>query len=284
MDAGESEERRNALAKDAHFRLMMRLLSFDRSDEEKGQKSSHASKSLTRFVLALDQKWFIPSTILPSNLSISIGALRQYLDDPPSLEAGSKTLLRKARRPRARRIRDDDDGEEPRQRRIKVAEVQSYKSAAFIEDSDDDEEADRAFFEREKALRAEMDEVARRQGSQMVLPAPKMKEKRQRMRSPLESDDDSDSGNAGTSDALQRSRRKRKDSTPDSDDSADSDSSDVESESGEAERSSPIRPVAQRVSSPTSPTIASSPPEESIPMQGVKRKAVRLIASDSEDD
>ena len=236
-------------------------------------------------VAALDQKWFIPSTILPSNLSTSIGALQQYLADPPSLGADSKSLLRKGRKPRARRLRgdDDDDDDAPRQRRKKVAEVQNYKSAAFIEDSDDDEEADRAFFEREKALRAEMEELSRRQGSQIVPPVPKTKEKRQQVSSPIESDDSSNDDDVGHSRVHSRSRRVRKNISPDLDDSeeSESDSSDVDGESGQS--ASPVRHAARDLPSP-SPPIPSSPPEVAVPTQGVKRKAKRLIASDSEDD
>ncbi|ORX39175.1 timeless protein-domain-containing protein [Kockovaella imperatae] len=158
IDSGEDQERRNALAKDAHFRLMLKLLSFDHSDAEKGE---HAFHEHLLSLLALDQQWFIPSTIPPSNLATSFGALRQYLADPPSLADDHKDLLQKVRKRRAPAHGDD---EQPHRHRKRAAEVQNYKSAAFIEDSDDDEEADRAFFEREKALRAEMDELARRQG------------------------------------------------------------------------------------------------------------------------
>ena len=43
-----------------------------------------------------------------------------------------------------------------------------FKSAAFIDDSDDDEEADAAFFAREKELRAEMQALATKHGSVML--------------------------------------------------------------------------------------------------------------------
>ena len=40
MDAGEDEGRMMALAKDAQFRLMLKLLAFDRTDEEKGESDA----------------------------------------------------------------------------------------------------------------------------------------------------------------------------------------------------------------------------------------------------
>ena len=102
---------------------------------------------------AANQRFFLPATVLPSNLSTSINALQQYLVDPPSRAVDPKNLLRKAR------PRRDDADRQPRQR--KVIETQVYKSAAFIEDSDDDdEEANRRFFARERLLRLEMDYLA----------------------------------------------------------------------------------------------------------------------------
>lgn len=46
--------------------------------------------------------------------------------------------------------------------------MQFFKSAAFIDDSDDDEDADRAFFEREKRLREEMRVMAEQNGHVMA--------------------------------------------------------------------------------------------------------------------
>ena len=98
-------------------------------------------------------------------METSIGALKSYLANPPSLAEDPKSLLR--RRPKKRRVRtpvgSDEEDNRPA-RRKKQAETQLFKSAAFIADSDDDEEADRAFFEMEKRLRAEMDNVAKQKG------------------------------------------------------------------------------------------------------------------------
>lgn len=120
-----------------------------------------------------EQNWFLPPSILPSNLTTSIGALNQYLDSPPSLDEETKTLLRPARKRRIRAPSSDSDaGSEAEDRPLKIrkkkaVETQIYKSAAFIEDSDDDEEADRLFFEREKRLREEMRDLGERVGGVM---------------------------------------------------------------------------------------------------------------------
>jgi replication fork protection complex subunit Tof1/Swi1 len=75
----------------------------------------------------------------------------------------------------------DEDGhpkpELHKVRRKKAVETQVFKSAAFIEDSDDDEERDMAFFARERVLRQEMEELARRQGNDLM-DAGRMKRKR----------------------------------------------------------------------------------------------------------
>lgn len=133
---------------------MLKLLSFERTEDES----------------AMQQKYFVPASVLPSNLSTSIGALKQYLLNPPTL-SDPKSLLRRASRrpPRKRRADLDSDDELPRMRRIKKAvETQIFKSAAFIDDSDDDEDADLAFFEREKKLREEMQNMAEASGHVMA--------------------------------------------------------------------------------------------------------------------
>lgn len=162
---------------------MLQLVSFERAFDDMSQsmrlRMQNGAEVLT--CLAELESWSLPAKILPSNLSTSIGALRQYLANPPSLEADPKQLIQKKRKRRPRLARggsDDEDGEEEddgglprrqRQRKKKVAEVQNYKSAAFIDDSDDeDEEADRAFFEKERQLRDRMMRVAEEQAGRMM--------------------------------------------------------------------------------------------------------------------
>ena len=74
---------------------------------------------------------------------------------------------------------EDENGEAmPKKLRKKKAAVENqfFKSAAFIDDSDDNEEADRLFFEREKALRQRMYELAEKTGN--TLPVTSSKPKR----------------------------------------------------------------------------------------------------------
>ncbi|WVQ93115.1 hypothetical protein IAU59_000179 [Kwoniella sp. CBS 9459] len=173
----ETEELRTAVTKNAHFRLMLKLLSFDMvrpSDEALAAEPSGP----------LHSEWFLPSTVLPSNISTSLGALKQDLENPPSLTEDPKDLLRRARPPRPPRKQqspslsemelDSDTGElvkrvkTARKRKTKAAEMQTFKSAAFIEDSDDEDPSISArFFEREQQLREEMKRLAEEQGNVM---------------------------------------------------------------------------------------------------------------------
>lgn len=70
------------------------------------------------------------------------------------------TKSSKSRRRRSAADDDEDDGEEvttKRRRAKRRKEAEEYRTAEFIEDSDVDDEADKAFFEREKRLREEME-------------------------------------------------------------------------------------------------------------------------------
>jgi len=128
---------------------MLKLLHFEKEDED-----------------AEVLVWYLPSSVLPSFIETSIGALNQFLADPPTVE-DPKKLLRRKRKARAHDS-DSEDEDRPKIRRArKTANIQTFKSAAFIEDSDDDEAADAAFFAREEQLRAEMQALAEATGNTM---------------------------------------------------------------------------------------------------------------------
>lgn len=104
--------------------------------------------------------WYIPVEHMPSSLASDHKIIADFLLDP--VDPNGKTaadLLRKKRKAPVRKRKErapvlNSEGEEipepikKRQKKRQVEETQ-YKSAQFIEDSDDDEEADRAFFARE---------------------------------------------------------------------------------------------------------------------------------------
>ncbi|ODO06093.1 topoisomerase 1-associated factor 1 [Cryptococcus wingfieldii CBS 7118] len=187
----EDDEQTAAIQKNQHFRLMLKLLSFDipPPPTELDFEEDISPEQLAAAVKKSNYAWHIPEDVVPSNLEASIGALKQYMEDPPSLDEDPKKLLRrKPRAPRRRRrspsvqsydsetgeVRESTRDSRPknnarRKKAKKAAETQTFKSAAFIEDSDDeDEEATRRFFENEAKLRAEMDALAANGGHSML--------------------------------------------------------------------------------------------------------------------
>ncbi|BEI92678.1 uncharacterized protein CcaverHIS019_0503060 [Cutaneotrichosporon cavernicola] len=162
LDAN-TDERRKAVTQDQHMRLMLKLVSFEQTEETHNE----------------DRTWFIPQTVMPDSLQASMGALNQYLLNPPMLDKDPKTLVRPVRQRRAKSPEYDSEGEmvmpPPRKRQHKD-ELQVYKSAAYIMDSDDEVD-DEAFFTREAELRAEMSSLAQAAGHVMRKTGTKRKRK-----------------------------------------------------------------------------------------------------------
>ncbi|WOO84917.1 Topoisomerase 1-associated factor 1 [Vanrija pseudolonga] len=171
----DSDELKAAVRENAHFRLMLKLLNFEATEAEDIR----------------EQKWFLPSKVLPSTISSAVGALNQFLITPVDLDEDPKKLIRRTRRRRAASPGSDSDIDRlPRKRRAqKAAEVQQFKSAAFIVDSDDDEDADAAFFAREEALRLQMQEKAEEAGNIMRETGTKKRKRGKRGGGPLTLDD-----------------------------------------------------------------------------------------------
>lgn len=173
---------------------MLKLVKFEQTEEENNA----------------DRTWFLPVTVMPDSIKASIGALNQYLVDPPTLDKDPKQLLRNARRRRAKSPEYDSEGEviapAPRARRPRKEELQVYKSAAYIFDSDDDEDDDAMFFEREAMLRREMQAMAEASGTTMRRAGTKKRKRKNKGIEPMPladmdvnamDDEESDEGSAG---------------------------------------------------------------------------------------
>ena len=107
-------------------------------------------------------EWYVPSGIAISELERIHNVIKQFLETPIDLDGkNASQLLNKKRRRRRRRrspspISDDDDaGDEPRRKKKekKKKEKEQYKSAQFIEDSDEEYGGMDAFLEKEKVQR-----------------------------------------------------------------------------------------------------------------------------------
>jgi hypothetical protein len=109
-------------------------------------------------------EWYIPQAIVPSELQLCYNVISQFLETPFDLN-GKKAaeLLRKKRAPRRRRRRSpstsdeaelsDEDAPTRKKRQKKQKEQLQYKSAQFIEDSDEEYGDMEAFLEKEKVQR-----------------------------------------------------------------------------------------------------------------------------------
>ena len=102
--------------------------------------------------------------------------INQFLETPFDLEGKKAAQLLSKKRRRRRRVRspspssDDDpvilDEDEPKKKRKekKKKEATQYKSAQFIEDSDEEYGGMDAFLEKEKAMRERIEAAAREEG------------------------------------------------------------------------------------------------------------------------
>ncbi|GAA5975641.1 hypothetical protein JCM10908_005228 [Rhodotorula pacifica] len=166
VDFGADADVKEAATINAHFKLLMRLMSWE-SDE-----ASEAGQLV----------WSVPASLTPSKLDGDIKIINDFLLDPVDPQNGKSAseLLRKQRKKPVRRkkriasdaeseaeLEFDEDGEpivkaktkEKKKRQKKRAEEEAaYKSAQFIHDSDDEEDAERdaAFFAAEAALREKL--------------------------------------------------------------------------------------------------------------------------------
>ncbi|BGP30852.1 Topoisomerase 1-associated factor 1 [Rhodotorula toruloides] len=158
VEYGEDAEVKEAVTVNPHVKLLMRLLSW---------KNSEAPESG-------ELVWSIPASILPSKLDSDLKIIEDFILDPVDPQNGKSAaeLLRKQRKKpvrRKRKIASEDEMElgsdgEPvvkvkrKRQKKRQEEEQAYKSAQFINDSDDEDDPDRdaAFFAAEAALRAKL--------------------------------------------------------------------------------------------------------------------------------
>lgn len=108
----------------------------------------------------------MPKSVMPEDIDSTVRIMREFLRNPIDLEGKSaKDLLQKKRKKAimrkkrsAPRVENSGDeavtaGRPTKRRKTKrAAELQQFKSAAYIDDSDDAAEADEAFYERELEL------------------------------------------------------------------------------------------------------------------------------------
>ncbi|KAH9474545.1 Topoisomerase 1-associated factor 1 [Psilocybe cubensis] len=142
-----SDEQADAATNNPNLKLLFRLSKFYILDQDSDEL-----------------EWYIPSTIETDELQRIHNVINQFLDTPFDLDGkkASELLQKKRRRRRRRSPSPDSDnaavlsGDERRSKKRKekkMKEKEQYKSAQFIEDSDEEYGNMEAFLEKEKLQR-----------------------------------------------------------------------------------------------------------------------------------
>lgn len=152
----KDEAQADAATNDAHLKLMFRLLKFEVQEEQESESERFLVMDTDRSSpLDLDEtQWMVPAKLMPFDMQSHLNIINQFLESPIDLQGkkASDLMKKKPRKRRPRRAEVDENGEPLTKKERKQKEVQKYKSASMIEDSDADEDEWAAFFEREKKL------------------------------------------------------------------------------------------------------------------------------------
>ncbi|KIJ16511.1 hypothetical protein PAXINDRAFT_98952 [Paxillus involutus ATCC 200175] len=165
-----NDEHAEAATKNARLKLVFRLLDFTIQEED-----------------AEELQWVVPAAITPPVLQERMNVIDQSLKNPIDLDGkkASQLLSRKTRKRRRRRspslgsdneLPDDEPRRKKRERKKK--EETKYKSAQFIEDSDEEYGDLEAFLEKEKALREKTARAAAESGKATAMRATGTKKRR----------------------------------------------------------------------------------------------------------
>ncbi|SGZ16990.1 BQ5605_C020g09086 [Microbotryum silenes-dioicae] len=182
-DSDEAIRRKAAMLKGpsqlAMDKFMSHQLIFEEGTRQKEEVTGNATLRLLMGLLNWESRendssteliWSIPLSLMPATLDGYVQTIENFLLDP--VDPNGKTAadyLRKKRKPVKRRTRREGTPEYDEEgnlievvkkvtKRVKKGreDMVAYKSAQFIEDSDDDELEDQRFFAREAELRAKL--------------------------------------------------------------------------------------------------------------------------------
>ena len=237
-------------------------------------------------------EWYVPSGIAISELQRIHDDIKRFLQTPIDLDGKKASeLLSKKRRRRRRRspspVSDNDavvsDDERRRKKRERKKEKEVYKSAQFIEDSDEEYGDMDAFLEKEKAQR-EKTSLAAAANAGIRLPTMKATGTKKRRRN---------------AEGKKIAKSKKPERSPTSDDSSgpshrnnvESDGSDVEIIDMSRPRPRPLTKLTKR--RPSSPPPSSEPDDRPVSLsppglseeESVKpsQRSKRVILSDDDE-
>jgi replication fork protection complex subunit Tof1/Swi1 len=186
-----NDEHADAATKSVRLQLVFRLLEFTILAEGMSRLSGVILDffQLSVFVDAEELQWVVPAAIAPSVLRMRLKVVDQFLKNPIDLEGkkASEMLSKKTRRRRRRRspslgsdVELPDDEPRRHKKEKKRKEEKKYKSAQFIEDSDEEYGDMEGFLEREKVLREKTARAAADGGKIATMRATGTKKKRRK--------------------------------------------------------------------------------------------------------
>ena len=284
-----TDEQADAVTKNPTLKLLFRLSKFYILDD--GETHYRVLMTVQKLISNKDAdelEWYVPSGIAISELERINRVIKQFLEVPIDLDGkDASELLSKKRRRRRRRspspASDDDAGDEPRRKKKekKKKEKEQYKSAQFIEDSDEEYGGMDAFLEKEKAQRekASLAAAASAGGRPQTMKATGTKKRRRK----------ADGKKPSKSKKIKPDERSP--TSGDSDHRANkvvSNGSDADSEVIEGTAPMPRprpRPLAKRRPSSPPPSSSPVPSASPVPSDLVKpsqKRSKRMILSDDE--
>ncbi|KAJ7764630.1 timeless protein-domain-containing protein [Mycena maculata] len=183
-----SDKEADAASRNPQLKLLFRLAKFTLMPE---------GSCLLFCPDASDLEWFVGADVPPADLQRTLKVIDQFLATPINLEGKKASdLLTKTRRTRRARSPSPDSDEEPSdgegnsdgdapKKRKKPKErarptVQEYKSAQFIEDSDEEYGDIDAFLEKEKEMREQVMRQAEETGKIATMKATGTKKRRKK--------------------------------------------------------------------------------------------------------
>ncbi|KAJ7178128.1 timeless protein-domain-containing protein [Mycena filopes] len=174
------DEDANAASRNPRVKLLWRLAKFTLMPEGASPDAS-------------ELEWFVGADVPPADLQRTLKVIEQYVASPINLEgkkAGELLTKTTKRTRRARSPSSDEDGEKKARDRAqakakaKAKQQQEYKSAQFIEDSDEEYGDIDAFLEKEKEMRERAEKTAGETGKTATTMLPTGTKKRKKKAAP----------------------------------------------------------------------------------------------------
>lgn len=157
-----NDEHAKAATRNSELKLLFRLCKFDVRNEEGVYCEFYLLFLILTWDFYIDEdelQWYVPAAVLPADLEATLNVINQFMEKPIDLEGKKASSLLNKKRRRRRRQRNESDEEEEeeevqsKRKEKKKKEKEQYKSAQFIQDSDEEYGDMDTFLEKEKMVR-----------------------------------------------------------------------------------------------------------------------------------